>query len=96
VRNRIEISTFRSVADKQQFWVSASDAARTPPGQYQWADGTQVDNSTWASGQPNEAGVGKEMCVGLYTGEAKLFDWICPHTAHFLCEIPAALSSCFS
>jgi Lectin C-type domain len=93
-RFEIKISTFHSVAD-DLFWVSASDIGRTPHGQFQWPDGTPVDKATWRSGQPDEAKEGQEMCVGLYTGDAKLYDVRCSRTAYILCEIPAALSSCF-
>jgi Lectin C-type domain len=96
-RFEIEILTFCSVAVGfwDNFWVSASVRGRTPHGQFHWADGTPVDKSTWLSGQPDQAKEGQEMCVFLYTGDAKLFDLSCSYTFRILCEIPAALSSCF-
>jgi acetyl esterase/lipase len=94
-RFEIEISTFRSVADWHWIWVSASDRGRTPHGQFQWPDGTPVDNATWYSGQPNDAEEGQETCVYLHSGDAKLGDWSCSDTSRILCEIPAALSTCF-
>jgi Lectin C-type domain len=98
VRKRIEIKieTFRSVADNYWFWVSASDIGRTPHGQFQWQDGTPVDKSTWLSGDPNDAKEGQETCVYLNTYNAKLVDHSCSGTLfRILCELPAALSSCF-
>jgi Lectin C-type domain len=94
-RFEIKISTFHSVAANNNFWVSASDIGRTPHGQFQWLDGTPVDKASWASGDPNDAKEGKETCVYLYTGDAKLRDESCSDTNRILCEIPAALSSRF-
>jgi Lectin C-type domain len=94
-RFEIEILTFRSVRLRQIFWVSASDIGRTLHGQFQWADGTEVDKSIWASGQPDNSKEGKETCVFLHTGEAKLYDFSCSTTRSILCELPATLSSCF-
>jgi Lectin C-type domain len=93
-RFEIKIKTFRSVAAWSALWVSASDIGRTP-GQFQWPDGTPVDNATWDNRQPNKAKEGQETCVYLYTEDAKLFDISCSDTAaYILCEIPAALSTC--
>jgi hypothetical protein len=77
------------------FWVSASDIGQSPHGQYLWADGSPVDNSLWASKEPNRAGAGKETCVSLDTGYVKLRDARCSGSVYILCELPAALSSCF-
>jgi hypothetical protein len=95
-RFEIKIKTFRSLfAAMHNFWVSASDAAWSPLGQYQWPDGTPVDKSTWGKAQPSQARVGKENCVFLITGDAKLYDaGSCVGTTFLLCELSAQLSSC--
>jgi hypothetical protein len=88
-RVEIKIKTFRSFAAGYGFWVSASH------GQFQMPDGTPVDKATWESGEPDEAGAGKETCVFLSTAYAKLLDYSCSNTRNILCEVPAALFSCF-
>lgn len=83
-----------SVTDGSIFWLSASDVGRVA-GQFQWTDGTPVDKSTWQSGEPNSFGKGKEACVYLDTGYAKLLDWSCTTSGpYILCEVHAALASC--
>jgi hypothetical protein len=94
----IKIETFCSVTGNHWFWVSASDIGRTPHGQYQWADGTPVDRSTWYSGQPDDARAGKETCVYLRTGYTP--NWattpaqtLCTSSARFLLRSPRALNN---
>ena len=77
-------------------WVSASDIGRTPHGQFHWSDGTPVDKANWETGEPDRAEEGKETCGFLRTGDTKLFDIPCSLTTSILlCELPAALFTCF-
>lgn len=64
-------------------------------GEFHWTDGTPVYQSTWQKGEPNSYGKGKETCVYLDTGFAKLLDWSCTTSGpYILCEVPPALASC--
>jgi len=54
-----------------------------------------MEKFLWQNGEPNSFGKGKEACVYLDTGYAKLLDWSCTTSGpYILCELPAALSSC--
>jgi hypothetical protein len=86
-------STFCLYADTIGFWMSASDIGRTP-GQFHWEDGSPVDKSEWASGQPDYAGADKEACIYFHTGDAKMRDWRCADYVRILCVLPVTQYAC--
>jgi hypothetical protein len=84
-----------ALLDDHAVWMEASDMGRKS-GQFYWADGTQVDNSTWMTGQPNKFVPGIEACVYIHSGDTNvgLKDWQCSGTSYTLCEVPTPLRSC--
>jgi hypothetical protein len=88
-----KFSTFLPDADNNGYWMSASDIGWTP-GHFHWNDGSAVEKSAWASGQPDYAGAGKETCVYFHTGDAKLRDWKCSDPGRILCVLPVAQIAC--
>lgn len=82
------------LAVENGIWLDASDIGQEP-GQFYWSDGTQVDNSTWKTGEPDAFGAGTEACAYLSANAAKLRDWSCSGKSYILCEVPSALAFCF-
>jgi hypothetical protein len=84
-----------ALLDDHGVWMDASDMGQKS-GQFYWADGMQVDNSTWLKGNPDHFGPGKQSCVYIHSGNKNiaLADWQCSGTSYTLCEVPAPLRSC--
>lgn len=80
-------------AKQDAFWLSATDTALTP-GQFEWTDGTAVDNITWSYTDPNDFGIGRKTCVAGSSNLAKLWDAKCSDYHYTLCEFPANLYLC--
>ena len=51
-----------------------------------WSDGTPMDYSNWASGEPN--GHGSEGCVEMYVESGKWNDLGCNHDRGYVCKRP--------
>ena len=94
-RNEI-FNNFPCSADKYGSWVSATDVGQTPPGKFQWADGTPVEKSSWLAGQPDHIGLSssKEFCAYFHALDSKLRDWTCSDPAHTLCVVPVTQCAC--
>lgn len=76
-------------------WMDASDIKQAP-GIFYWADGTQVDISTWRTGKPHRFRLGLKSCVYIHSGgnNMGLADWECSRLEYVMCQVPAALRSC--
>ncbi|XP_071789139.1 uncharacterized protein [Asterias amurensis] len=68
------------------FWIGLNDQRKE--GGYAWSDGTQVEFTDWAPGEPNDYG-GQEECVEIYLqSDNKWNDLYCWYQRNFICQIP--------
>ena len=69
-----------------EWWIGLDDMATE--GSFAWLDGTPVDYTTWAGGEPNNAG-DTEDCGHLASWAGGLWNDIpCDQTLAYVCELP--------
>ncbi|XP_071940974.1 macrophage mannose receptor 1-like [Antedon mediterranea] len=76
-----------------RMWVGLSDLTNNK--QFRWTDGSSVDYTNWASGEPNEAG-GGEDCVELIGSEYQAGLWndnACDKKNGYICQDGFSLSA---
>ncbi|XP_022088561.1 lymphocyte antigen 75-like [Acanthaster planci] len=70
---------------KRRFWIGLNDQRNE--GGYRWSDGTPVQYTNWAPGEPNDYG-GQEECVETDLKGGKWNDLFCWYKRNYLCSIP--------
>lgn len=63
--------------DDEYYWVGASDVGRKA-GDFYWRDGTKLDNTLFAKGDPNQFKEGQKTCVNF--AFTLLYDYECSST----------------
>jgi len=76
------VGTFGREARRPTVWVGATD--RDDEGRFVWLDGTEVSDSVWARGEPNDWW--DEDCAVWDTNRRGLVDIGCETPAAFMCE----------
>ncbi|XP_072020213.1 macrophage mannose receptor 1-like [Amphiura filiformis] len=72
-------------------WIGFHDI--TDEGQFEWEDGTPVDFTNWAPGQPDNWGDAGEDCTHMRNGETQAGLWNdlpCDYTSYYMCKLPKA------
>ena len=75
-----------------QAWIGFTDEAEE--GRWAWANGDPVTFTSWAPGEPNDAG-NEDCVVNEYNGMPGLWnDWSCTMEWPFVCESGGATTGC--
>ncbi|XP_072020262.1 macrophage mannose receptor 1-like [Amphiura filiformis] len=72
-------------------WIGFHDI--TDEAMFEWEDGTPVDFTNWAPGQPDNYGDAGEDCTHMRNGETEAGEWNdlpCDYTAYYMCKLPKA------
>jgi len=67
----------------EEVWIGLDD--ESTEGTYVWADGSSLEYTNWASGEPNDW-QGSEDCVGMYTS-GEWNDYSCSTTMGYVCQV---------
>lgn len=68
------------------YWIGASDIGHQA-GQFYWRDGTKVDDSLWAAGNPNDFKVGQRTCINMAFSTGLLADYNCSAVYSPVCHL---------
>jgi hypothetical protein len=68
------------------WWIGADDLAQE--GQFEWTDGTPLDYTAWADGEPNNWGE-VENCAHLWSWSGGPWnDLDCNSSIYYVCRLP--------
>ncbi len=81
-----ELRRMASSHNKGRWWLGAND--RSSEGQFRWMDGSDVSDTLWAKGEPDNTACNQD-CSILHDGSKPLLhDTHCGQYLPFICELP--------